>query len=338
MEQSVSYFRVNSLAPADGTLSFFCKKVGAKKSDGFAVIEGGEVFVIDMGGTRDEEMLNFLLSLREKWLAGRPELIEDENARLEIHIIVSHAHPDHMGAMPRILSDRRLCAVSFYAPERSYRSKDVPEALPDLVRFENNLAAATEYLSEYGHTVREIFRLTYGKAFTLPIRNSETVLDIYPAPYDWSEDRPSDSEGFHFLQQYQSPTYQDNPGMGYTNGILNGNSLWVKITKGEQVILITGDQRPSDEMLGAMIRYYGEVTFQCDILKLPHHGDGNYPPYLLKIANPNICIFTASEGRATPETQALCQQRGDEIYYLCDGNLILTLDGDTITSEGIRSR
>lgn len=340
MEQSHAYFSVNRFAPKDGKLSVFYKKVGPKKSDGFAFIENGEIYIIDSGLKEDEGLLEFLLSLREKWLSEAPEPVADENARLEIHIIVSHPHPDHIGAVPAILRDPRICALSLHAPMRSYRSTQVPEAIERLVGFEDSLEALPALLKAFGHTAREIQRLPYGKKRSFPFGKSGTGIILYPSPYDWSEDRPSESEGFRFLQKNLShnPVYLKDPDYGYANGILNGNSLWTKVTKGQQTVLFTGDQRASDEMLGAMIRYYGESEFSCDILKLTHHGESNYCPQLLAAANPKIAVFTAARKSVTPETEALCKQMGVKRYYLCDGDLILTLDGTTVISEGIAPR
>jgi len=339
MKQSMSYISVNKYAPADGKLYLYLKKVGIKKSDGFAVIENGEVFVIDGGKGDDEGMLDFLISLREKWLKNQSDsaLLDEDLAKLEIHIIVSHPHPDHIGILPRILSDPRFCVLSIYAPERSYRSQAVEEALPSLAVYEDKMNILLEYLHTYGHSAREICRLPYGQIYSIFPEKSDTILELYPSPFDWSEDRASESEGYRFISKFTSPTYKDKPELGYTNGILNGNSLWVKITKGKQVALITGDQRANDEMLGSMIRYYGEESFRCNILKLPHHGEKNYCPYLLEAAKPKITIFTAADGYQTPETQALCEKQG-EVFHLCDGDLIFTMSEEGIISEGILPR
>ena len=333
-----TYFRVNTLAPQDGQLSVFYKKVSEKKSDGFAFIENGEIYILDSGLKEDMGLLNFLLSLRETWLSEAPELIADENARLEIHIIVSHPHADHIGAMPAILSDPRICALSLRAPTRSWRSGNVPEAIGRLVQFEDSLDALPALLETFRHTAREIQRIPFGEKVSFPLGESRTRITLYPAPYDWSLDRPSEWEGFRFLLKYRQASYVNNPDLNYSNGILNGNSLWTKITKGNQTVLFTGDQRASDEMLGTMIQYYGASEFGCDILKLTHHGETNYCPQLLAAANPKIAIFTAAPNHATPETEQLCQEMGAQRYYLCDGGLILTLDGETITSKGIPCR
>lgn len=334
-----SYIRVNDFAPRDGKLTLYCKKVGTKKSDGFAVIENDKVYVIDAGRGDDREMHRFLLELRAKWLANQEDtnLLEDENARLEIHIIVSHPHPDHIAAFKRIFPDFRFCIMSILAPVRAHLSLNVPGALEKLTAYEDRLELYEKMLPVFLHTCREITRVPYGEKqeFTLP--DSNTVLTLYPSQFDWSEDRPSDSEGIRFLRKYSSPTYKDDPEHGYSNGVANGNSLWVKITKGNSVALITGDQRASDEMLGSMIRYYGEEEFRCSLLKLPHHGEKNYPPYLLDVADPKISIFTCAEGYDTPETQEHCERLGD-VFYLRDGNLFFTVTEDSITSYGIFPR
>lgn len=337
---SSNYIRVNDFAPQDGKLTFYCKNVSGSKSDGFALIENGQVYMIDAGHGEDAEMHRFLLELRAKWLANQSDdrLLEDENARLEIHWIVSHPHGDHIGAMKHIIPDRKICIMSLRAPARSYLSLDVPGALGPLTEDENNLERFAAQFADYGHTAREIIRLPHGEKSTVALPDSDTVLHLYPAPYDWSEERPSETEGFGFLRKSQPASYQGKTELGYTNGILNGNSLWVRVIKGNSVVLITGDQRPVDEMLGAMIRYYGEEEFACRILKLTHHGEKNYPPMLLKAAQPEFCIFTAAEGRATSETEELCHELGCVRYYLCDGDLFFEISDNDVTPYGISAR
>ena len=334
-----NYISVNDFAPKDGKTTLFCKKVGDKKSDGFALVENGLVYVIDAGRGDDKEMHEFLLDLRAKWLANQSDtsLLERDDARLEIHLIVSHPHPDHIAAFKYILPDFRLCILSILAPVRAHLSLDVPGALEKLTAFEDRLALYEQMLPVYLHPCRAITRLPYGEKFTLPLPDSKTVMELYPAQFDWSEDRPSESEGIRFLKKYQSPTYKDDPEHGYSNGVANGNSLWVKITKGEKVALITGDQRASDEMLGSMIRHYGEEEFRCEILKLPHHGEKNFSPYLMSVAKPRISIFTCAEGYDTPEAQDACEKLGD-VYYLRDGNLFFDLEENAIHPYGISPR
>ena len=333
------YIRVNDFAPRDGKTILYCKKVGDKKSDGFAIVENDRVYVIDAGRGDDREMPRFLLELRAKWLENQddPTLLDDENARLEIHIIVSHPHADHIAAFKRIDPDFRFAILSMLAPVRSHLSLNVPGAMEKLTAYEDRLELYEKMLPVFLHPCTGITRLPYGEKKVLPLPESTTTLTLYPSQFDWSEDRDSESEGIRFLRQYTSPTYKDDPEHGYSNGVANGNSLWVKITKGSSVALITGDQRACDEMLGAMMRYYGEEEFRCDVLKLPHHGEKNYPPELIRAANPKYTVVTCAEGYDTPETQELCERISD-VYYLRDGNLFFEMTEQSVTPYGISPR
>ena len=215
---------------------------------------------------------------------------------------------------------------------------DADYALDVRVRYEDKLEKVCKYLEEYNHKACGITRIDYGKAVELKFGSENTKLEIYPSQFDWSEDRPSDKEGFKFILTNNSATYKDRPQNGFTNGILNGNSLWVKVTKGKSSAVITGDQRASDEMLGSMIRHYGEDKFKCDVLKIPHHGENNYSPYLLEVADAKYVIFATSYEKAFADTVKLCEDRGSANFYTCDGNLTFTMDGETITPGGILPR
>ena len=87
-----------------------------------------------------------------------------------------------------------------------------------------------------------------------------------------------------------------------------------------------------------MIRHYGEDSFKCHVLKLPHHGESNYPPYLLSVADPDFTVFTTSHEKATRETVELCKKMGAVNFYTCDGDLFFTLDESGITASGIDPR
>lgn len=337
MNEKKAYTAVNSFAPRNEEVTVFFKEVGQRKSDGFAVVNNGKVFVIDVGKRNEDRMIRFLASLRENWLGDKlPE--GDRPARLEITLIISHAHSDHMGALPLLLSDGRFCVTKIYAPLRAHLAGDVPGALPPLVRAEDSLEDWCRQLTEQGHTAASITRVPFGKPITLPMGSEDAKLTIYPSMFDWSEDRPSEKEGVRYIFNNNPDTYKGIEILGYTNGILNGNSLWIKLTKGERTLLITGDQRSTDEMLNAMISYYGEEEFSCDVLKIPHHGEENYPPYLLSVAKPKIAVFTTSYEKAMRETVELCEKMGLTNYYTCDGELIFHTDGKRLRASGIDPR
>ena len=58
-DEKIKYFSVNSLAPKGEGMTVFAKKVVGPKSDGFAVVDGGRVFVIDIGKADDMECANY---------------------------------------------------------------------------------------------------------------------------------------------------------------------------------------------------------------------------------------------------------------------------------------
>ena len=163
-------------------------------------------------------------------------------------------------------------------------------------------------------------------------------MEIYPSHIDWSQDLPSDREGYRYIVANNPESYKNMVEKGYSNGIMNGNSLWVKVSKGGHCVLITGDQRDSDEMLGAMIRHYGEEAFKCDVLKITHHGEGNYSPHLIGAAAPRFTVFTTSPEKAMRDTVLLCQRMGCSNYYTGDGDLFFYVSEKEVRAYGIAPR
>ena len=335
MAENRSYIRVNDFAPKDGLLHVFFKKVGEKKSDGFAFVIDGEIFVIDSGKYLDDGMFEYLGALRERWLKGKKDL--GEEAKLEIHIIISHPHSDHAYTLPKIISDPRFRVLSLCAPQKAYLSGDVEGALPSLTRFENKIVELVGLLKEYNHPAQDVNYLPFGKKISIEVQNKKVALTIYTTPYDWSTTRENENEGFALLRKYTSETYKDEPELGLSNGVANGNSLWVKAAIGDQSILITGDQRDSKEMLDALIQFHGEENFRCDILKYPHHGEKNYSPYMMKVSSPKITVITTTKPLVNPKLTDLCENYG-KVFFLHEGDLFLTMDGKTIQTSGIEAK
>ena len=335
--EQLKYFPVNRLAPKEEKMTVFAKKVVGPKSDGFALVDNGKIFVIDIGKAEDVELIDYLLSLREKWI-GENSLPESLPARLEVTVIVSHPHPDHIAALPLLFADERFCVIAVFAPTRSQLSFDAEKAPPSLVKYENRLEAACEMLAPHGHTAKGVTRVPFGKVYPLESGSEGTTLEIYPAHIDWSEDLPGDKEGYRYILANNPKGYENIVEKGYSNGVMNGNSLWVKASKGAHSVLITGDQRACDEMLGAMIRHYGEAAFQCTVLKIPHHGEGNYSPHLIGAADPQFTVFTTSIEKAMPDTVKLCEEMGCRNYYTADGNLFFDVSETEVKAYGIEPR
>ena len=340
METNRNYFPVNTLAPKGEGMTVFFKKVVGKKSDGFVVVNNDKVFVIDVGKADDVELIDYLLSLREAWI-GENQLPEGMPARLEIVMIISHPHSDHIAALPLLFADERFCVTEAYAPTRSQISFDAEKAPPTLVVCENRLDDVQTLLVSHGHTAKGVTRIPFGKVYPVETGSEDFTMEIYPSHIDWSEDLPSDKAGYRYILANNPASYKEkglDPEKGYCNGVLNGNSLWVKVSKGGRTVLITGDQRDRDEMMGEMLRYYGEETFKCDVLKLAHHGEENYSPHLLRAAAPKFAVFTTSPDKVLPETLQLYEEYGCTNYYTTDGNLFFDVSEKEIKAYGIEPR
>ena len=338
METNKNYFPVNTLAQKGEGMTVFFKKVVGKKSDGFVVVNDDKVCVIDVGKAEDVELIDYLLSLREAWI-GENHLPEGMPARLEIVMIISHPHSDHIAALPLLFADERFCVTEVYAPTRSQISFDAEKAPPTLVVCENRLDDVHEMLASHGHTAKGVTRVPFGKVYPVETGSEDFTMEIYPSHIDWSQDLPSDKAGYRYILANNPASYiGKDPEKGYCNGVLNGNSLWVKMSKGGHTVLITGDQRDRDEMMGEMLRYYGEETFKCDVLKLAHHGEENYSPHLLRAADPKFAVFTTSIDKVLPETVELYEEHGCINYYTADGNLFFNVSEKAIKPYGIEPR
>ena len=336
-DAKINYFPVNTLAPKGESVTVFVKKVVGPKSDGFALVDNGKVFVVDIGKAEDTELIDYLLSLREAWIGADP-LPADLPARLEVTVIVSHPHPDHIAALPLLFADERFCVIAVYAPTRSQLSFDAEKAPPSLVKYENRLEAACELLAPHGHTAKGVTRVPFGKVYPVETGCEDFTLEIYPSHIDWSEDLPDDNAGYRYILANNPKGYESMVEKGYSNGVMNGNSLWLKASKGAHSVLITGDQRDRDEMLGAMIRHYGEAAFKCTVLKIPHHGEGNYSPHLIGAADPKFTVFTTSIEKAMPDTVKLCEEMDCRNYYTADGNLFFDVSDKEVKAYGIEPR
>lgn len=322
----------NEFAPKTEGMTIFFKQTPLRgKSDGFAVISKEEVWVIDAGHYHDHGMHAFLLSLREQWLEKHPD---EETRKLQIDLLITHPHGDHIRALPEIVKDPRIDIRSVTAPTRSYLAGAVEGALPTLTADENRLDELERDLGEYGHTARRITRIPFGEKAELPFPDGK--IEIYAAPFDWSETRESEDEGFLYIDANVPASYGDRRELANSNGILNSNSLWFKFCQKDRSVLFTGDQRPAPQFIRRMVEHYGKENFRCDVLKYLHHGEKNHCPYLMEVTSPQITVFTASAGAEDPRAVALCKEVG-RLYCVGKGELFLTLNGEGIFPEGIEA-
>ena len=331
-EASCAGVRVNDLAERDGLMTVYSQKVGSKKSDGFIVIVNGEIYVVDSGYTGDTQVNDYLMSLRNKWLAdsGKSELENDRGAKLAVNFIISHSHSDHVNAIPALLSNTFLSVENMYAPTRAYLGTEgVSGAIGLLVDCEDRIDAIKADLVKYGHGAGKVTHVPFGEHIEIKFEKSDAILDLYPALFDWSETRASALEGWKYVLSNSSNTEQNR-----TNTILNWNCLWAKFTLRGQSVLFTGDTGDKVNVINKMMEYYGTENFDCDVLKYIHHGQVRYSSYLTQVTSPKITIFSVTAGGEDKNALSSSLAAGD-VYLLSKGDLTLIFDGKNIISEGI---
>lgn len=310
---------VNDFAPSTGKMTLFFKQVTGKKSDGFAAIVGQTVFVIDSGRIEDQGVLEYMLSLRKAWLSDHPELLEDERAKLVIQLVITHAHSDHMPAVFHLVRHPYFRIEKVYAPPRAALA-DTDEN-PRLTQNENRFVALWEELQSNGHVNAEIIHLSFGDHQTISWGDN-CLMELFAPPFDWSfgEARAliwKENEKFEDKLTYES------------NGILNNNSIWMKLTFNGQSVLFTGDQRDNTLAVDNMMQFHGLDNFKCDVLKYIHHGGRRYSKFLTDVTQSAVTVFTDVEKNIFPEALEAANHYGKG-YSTEGGNLILELDGKNI--------
>ncbi len=109
----------------------------------------------------------------------------------------------------------------------------------------------------------------------------------------------------------------------------NDLSLVTKMTYGERTFLFCGDIENAriKQMLGA------DTDWDCDWIKLPHHGKyAKRLADLLGAASPVYSIMTVSANEPADEkTTALLTELSIQSYDNLNGNVVTSCDGSTIT-------
>ena len=311
--------RVNDFAPSSEPMTLFGKRVTTKKSDGFAAIFERTVLVVDSGTEDDYGILNYLLGLRETWLSQHPHLLEDPQAKLAISLFITHAHKDHIPAVFHLVRHPFIWVEKVFAPPRADLADTGQN--PILIQSENQFRMLQEELQRYGHAA-QISHLSFGEHRIIPL-SSHNRMDIFTPPFDWSN-----GEGYELI--LKENVRFANPEAAECNGVLNNNSIWLKLTFNGQSVLFTGDQRDNSLAVDHMIQFHGPDKFKCDVLTYIHHGEGRYSQYLSDATQAKFTIFTSLKKYILPQALDAAEHYGTACYTENE-DLILHLNGKTIT-------
>ena len=297
------YTAVNTLCKGEKKLTARFLAHKENKSDGFLLLDQGEkgltVFLVD-GGLATGESLQALLDLRAKILTenGLANKLSSPRYKLNIILLISHFHIDHVNeTIHSVLPCRKFLRVkaAYYAAPSVFTKDKNHYALfdGDLSHRPNLLRVAACY-----QPMMEKHMFDFGETGTLPLQSGE--LQFFAPPRDWGERWAVD----FFAANY----YDNDPQRVYEScavGVVNANSLWVRLSAFGYSLLLTGDTSKKyaehTEALDDMIAAYGEAL-RSDIVKMPHHGLGrNMAAPLVQTHlltdNPDACIvLTALKG------------------------------------------
>ncbi len=114
----------------------------------------------------------------------------------------------------------------------------------------------------------------------------------------------------------------------YKDGFDNNCSLVTRVVHHGNTLLFTGD---------AMQERLSEIMDlgDCDLLKVPYHGReiANFPAFLQAVT-PEYAVISTDEDTLSSVTMQELNARGIETFItFCDGNIIASSDGQSITIE-----
>lgn len=115
----------------------------------------------------------------------------------------------------------------------------------------------------------------------------------------------------------------------YRDDSSNNSSLIVRVELGETSFLLTGDAETE-----RLSEYLDESAEDCDVLKLPHHGqDEPLLEALLDAAAPAYAVITSSdEEKESEAVLALLEEKGVEVLLTREGTLRFTTDGKSLSA------
>ena len=335
------YTAVNTLSKGKAGVTLRFLKHADNKSDGFLLLDQGEkelhVYLID-GGLATGESFSALLRLRESILQanGLANKVHSPRYKLHVTLLISHFHIDHVNdLLHNVLPCRkflRVTAAYFGAP--SVFTKDTNHFTlhnGDLSHRPNFLRIAACY-----QPMMEKHVFAFGESGTLPLQNGK--IEFFMPPKDWGEKQTAD-----FIAEYYQ---QNDPKKVYESlsvGVVNANSLWMRITSRGQSLLLTGDVTKrfddKEEAMNQVIAYYGE-KLRSHVVKMPHHGLGrNQTVALIKahllIPGEHACVvLTGNKGEEIAgdtlreyDLPFIGNNQGEIEFSFTEGGLIRTAKG-----------
>lgn len=266
-----------------------------EKSDAFILTirsqEGMLVYLQDGGWTQCHQ-IDGLMDLRREMLlaAGLADKIGDPEYQLELTLLISHFHIDHVQALAEaIIPCPYLHVRAAYCPACSCLAQST--LYPDTNNGDAEWRPRVFSALQQHQPEAEIIEVPFGETRELPFHAGR--LTVMMPEEDWGKEKLSD---------YAAELYfHDKPDQLHAKigvPIVNANCLWARAELHGRVLLLTGDAMKrrwdaDDESMDRVLQKYGDFL-RADIVKYPHHGTKRNPAWknvqkLLKTA-PDACV------------------------------------------------
>ena len=255
----------------------FLKRIDENKSDAFYILnttpKGLEVFLID-GGRSNKHCRNELLELRADILtrAGLSEEIDKSGHVLEVTVILSHFHGDHVNELLDNIAtiSPKIRLTGLYHPAATALTRDGTynnDANDDILKRYKVLTTVNTFHRKYCPQ----YEVPFGETMDVPSMLGS--IRLYASPVDWGV-----GEYVKWMEDYHFAAKPQNIYGGMGTEVINGNCLWMRVSYAGRSVLFTGDTNKkfedrNDEALDLFIAKYGE-ELRSDIVKFPHHGRG----------------------------------------------------------------
>jgi hypothetical protein len=327
-------FSANDYAPHDGILRVHCvhHEGGYIKSDAFIIEFDGQIWLIDGGMPDSLTAQNYLLSIRDRWLAAvKVPAGESAACKLKLNWIISHFHVDHVAAtIESIIPDPAFELDTFYLP---------PDSALDPVYNTYGVDGDTKYrprlaeaLKKYGTGNEKIVNIEFGKENILRFTDVSGQLHftIYPTPYDGGTGERLD----YMVSNYYKGNYESGK---IATAVVNSCCPWVHLAYGEKTFLFTGDLMKREEYLNSeaadeMLRTYRDSISEVNVVKYLHHGvKRDAAAAIVMSFKPEYIIVSSAKETASVALKKANPCMTAKILNCALRDIIFSTDGNSLT-------
>lgn len=315
----------------------FLERLSTKKSDAFYIMctneAGMELYLVD-GGLATGKCMMELNNLRKEILkqAGLESESKNKNYKLDVHLLISHFHSDHVRELSNgLIANKFLRMQSAYYP--------APTVLDQSGVYDNSKNSDIDDRAAVLSTLTRSWpdaaqhEIPFGETYDVPVNVGE--LRLFASDMDWGT-----PENAKYTEQVYYPDDAAARRADMPVAVVNCNCLWMRFAFAGHSVLFTGDTMKKktdvhDEPLDRFIAYYGGEALKSDIIKYPHHGLSRNPAaapikaHLITDHELACCILTGN--KAGEKAGAALDKVGVKWYDIDSGSVVYSLTESGIT-------